>query len=379
MIKIKNLKVFNCDISSSFHWSKSPKLLNKMKNESLVFPRHADLRHADLSSADLRCADLRCANLSHAILRGANLSHAILRGANLSHAILSEADLRFAILSEADLDSTFLMDSNLSHADLSYAKLRPIDNKNVIIKDFMSVHGLGSQNRSTLIFNTNVGIVIQCGCFYGTEKEFREQVKRTHGSNNYAKEYLEMLELAKIRFNRSIKSDNLHSNEFTRSSEIIDMVDKQVIVDGIDISECKELVNECDCYLTEEHDYRSEIPYTYNKCSEFPNCYYKQLKRKEQECERLKNELSTYGATGICETCTEKSVLKCDQLEKEKVWLQRELMQYEKDVKDLNYFAIKLKQTLAEIREIIEQGVKIHDDIIVSKQILQKISEVEND
>lgn len=36
----------------------------------------------------------------------------------------------------------------------------------------------------------------------------------------------------------------------------------------------------------------------------------------------------------------------------------------------------KLKQTLAEIKDIVEQGVKIHDDIIVSKQILQKISEV---
>lgn len=37
----------------------------------------------------------------------------------------------------------------------------------------------------------------------------------------------------------------------------------------------------------------------------------------------------------------------------------------------------KLKQILAEIKEIVEQGVKIHDDIIVSKQILQKISECE--
>ena len=38
------------------------------------------------------------------------------------------------------------------------------------------------------------------------------------------------------------------------------------------------------------------------------------------------------------------------------------------------------KQALIEIKEIIKQGVKIHDDIIVSKQILQKISEcgVEN-
>ena len=38
------------------------------------------------------------------------------------------------------------------------------------------------------------------------------------------------------------------------------------------------------------------------------------------------------------------------------------------------------EKTLVEIKEIIKQGVKIHDDIIVSKQILQKINEcgVEN-
>ena len=35
------------------------------------------------------------------------------------------------------------------------------------------------------------------------------------------------------------------------------------------------------------------------------------------------------------------------------------------------------EKTLIEIKEIIKQGVKIHDDIIVSKQILQKISECE--
>lgn len=38
------------------------------------------------------------------------------------------------------------------------------------------------------------------------------------------------------------------------------------------------------------------------------------------------------------------------------------------------------EKTLIEIKEMIKQGVKIHDDIIVSKQILQKINEcgVEN-
>ena len=39
---------------------------------------------------------------------------------------------------------------------------------------------------------------------------------------------------------------------------------------------------------------------------------------------------------------------------------------------ELNERYNKLKATLANIEEIIQQGVKIHDDIIVSKQILQK-------
>ena len=152
MIFIKNLKVFNCSISESFHWSKLPKLKEKMLEEEFVFNSYADL-----SSANLSDADLRYANLSYA---------------------------------------------DLSYADLSSAKLKPIDAKEVIIKNFMSVCGLGSCNRQTLIFNTNIGIVLQCGCFYGTEKAFKKQVKETHKGTNYEKEYLEMLKLAHIRFQR---------------------------------------------------------------------------------------------------------------------------------------------------------------------------------
>ena len=182
MIFIKNLKVFNCSISESFHWSKLPKLKEKMSEEKFVFNSYANLRSADLSDADLRSADLSDANLSDA-----NLSYADLRSANLSDANLSYADLRYA---------------DLSDANLSYAKLKPIDDKEVIIKDFMSVCGLGSCNRQTLIFNTNIGIVLQCGCFYGTEKAFEKQVKETHAGTNYEQEYLKMLELAHVRFQR---------------------------------------------------------------------------------------------------------------------------------------------------------------------------------
>ena len=212
MIFIKNLKVFNCSISESFHWSKLPKLKEKMSEEKFVFNssanlryanlRYADLRSADLSYADLSYANLSSANLSSANLSYANLSYADLRSADLSYADLSYANLSSANLSSANLRFADLSSANLSYADLSSAKLRSIDDKEVIIKDFMSVCGLGSCNRQTLIFNTNIGIVLQCGCFYGTEKAFKKQVKETHKGTNYEKEYLEMLKLAHIRFQR---------------------------------------------------------------------------------------------------------------------------------------------------------------------------------
>lgn len=43
-------------------------------------------------------------------------------------------------------------------------------------------------------------------------------------------------------------------------------------------------------------------------CSEHSDCYFKQLKRKEQECKELKEWQEANQPTGICETCTAKSV-----------------------------------------------------------------------
>ena len=172
MIFIKNVKIFACSINESFHWSKLPKLKEKMETEKFVFDSYANLRYANLSDADLRYANLR--------------------SADLSYANLSDADLRYA---------------NLRYADLRSAKLKPIDDKEIVIKDFMSVCGLGSQNRQTLIFNTNIGIVVQCGCFYGTEEQFKKQVKEKHKGTNYEQEYLKMLELAHVRFSREDKED----------------------------------------------------------------------------------------------------------------------------------------------------------------------------
>lgn len=68
--------------------------------------------------------------------------------------------------------------------------------------DFCYFSKFGSENRSTTFFRTKNGkIFVTCGCFKGTLEEFVEKVKETHGDNIYAKEYLAIVEVVKIRFN----------------------------------------------------------------------------------------------------------------------------------------------------------------------------------
>lgn len=68
------------------------------------------------------------------------------------------------------------------------------------------------------------------------------------------------------------------------------MEHKPIYVDGVDVSGCKY------CNLRKHHDIVSdelwEVCYSkdckYSTCANNPNCYYKQLARKTQECEELK-------------------------------------------------------------------------------------------
>lgn len=72
------------------------------------------------------------------------------------------------------------------------------------------------------------------------------------------------------------------------------MTDKeQIIIDGVDVSECVSFdklngQNIC-CYEDTRED---KIPFA-NFCVENKDCYFKQLIRKTQECEALKSESFT--------------------------------------------------------------------------------------
>ena len=58
----------------------------------------------------------------------------------------------------------------------------------------------GSAHRTTTAYRTKLGVSVRCGYFEGTLDEFTKQVKETHGESKYAREYLAIAEVIKIKF-----------------------------------------------------------------------------------------------------------------------------------------------------------------------------------
>ena len=151
--------------------------------------RGAYLRGANLRGADLCGANLRGADLGSAYLRGADLSSANLRGANLRGAYLSSADLGGADLCGADLSSADLCGADLCGANLDDTKIK---GTNAIIQ----IGPIGSRADMMLVFNTDDGLRVSTGCFYGSADDFLVRVMETHGTNQHATNYRNALELA---------------------------------------------------------------------------------------------------------------------------------------------------------------------------------------
>lgn len=204
------------------------------------------------------------------------------------------------------------------------------------------------------------------------------------------------------------------------------MTNKETIIDGVDVSGCE-------CLMADGFDFpqcRWEIQQSSfsSACEQHDNCYYKQLKRKEQECERLKQEVEK--AHNISRNDTEflrqrtveflekqkKCVKELDQLKAdcERINLTNERLVQEKY--DLHQDILKLKaelqatkglvtaiskenfgliqtqneidkkidkyeNALQEIKEIAEKGHKERGNLMRTwwfKDILQKINEVED-
>ena len=190
------------------------------------------------------------------------------------------------------------------------------------------------------------------------------------------------------------------------------MENKEFYIDGIDVSGCSlyednpkyRMWGTCDCMrsMVDQSGY-DELAGA--ECKGY-NCYYKQLKRseaqceamfvshtdlekkykaKEQECERLKEE-ALHSDYGIMKNNLEGAIT---YLEKENKDLSkiidcknRTILTFKEQLDQLKAENEKLEQTLAEIKEIADKDFRHtawEEYAKQLKQILQKISEVENE
>ena len=153
------------------------------------------------------------------------------------------------------------------------------------------------------------------------------------------------------------------------------MTDKQIIIDGVDIKDCKRRIgkdNFCRYYkrTCAENNY---------------NCIWKKYLRKEQECEELKSDLTDLSKIIACKNgtiLTFKEQLDQLKVDREQALKQLEFVRTLNTVKETEIR--KLSKTLAEIKEIAENvqsfvgRIDIEDDVFEQmEQILQKISECE--
>ena len=183
------------------------------------------------------------------------------------------------------------------------------------------------------------------------------------------------------------------------------MTDKQIIIDGVDVSGCTHYKTG-DCLISPVW------------CDQFYNCDYKQLKRKEQDLETI---CKTFDIEYIHDKETNQIIAKYNKLlareqecEEYKVQAKKYLADYYEENKkceelkaEIKHYkqiaqyhgnlsvkytnkSAKLKQTLIEIKEIVEKQCNICkaltpiDEYKDCKKcwqgvILQKISEVLND
>ena len=109
-----------------------------------------------------------------------------------------KALISFGKVKEGELGGFVEKEENLDHSGNAWVSGDALVSGNA---DYATVHGFGSEYRTTTFFKTKAGdIGVRCGCFYGTLEEFRAKVKETHGETKTAKEYLMVADLMEFRF-----------------------------------------------------------------------------------------------------------------------------------------------------------------------------------
>ena len=166
------------------------------------------------------------------------------------------------------------------------------------------------------------------------------------------------------------------------------MTNKPTIINGIDVSRCEkqgETISGITCGNGERIRLANEVITKHRLCKDNPNCYYKQLARKELECEELKKNIEHWKMEH--KEAKAKAEWTYD-LVKKRLGQQLDKLKAENT---------KFEQTLAKIKEISEVEIEckayetehdcfnetrcktLNEHIDFIEQILKLISEVEDE
>lgn len=135
---------------------------------------------------------------------------------------------------------------------------------------------------------------------------------------------------------------------------------KEIIIDGVDVSECeyRDWRNSCHCDNSKENEGEERI--TGN-----PNCHFKQLKRKEREIINLK-EVARIDIENLNQACfdlkteIEERIQECEELKKEKAEIKK-------------YLGISSKTIMQRLEELQERKDKLSVRECNYKQALDEI------
>ena len=118
------------------------------------------------------------------------------------------ANLNEANLTEADLTGANLYGANLTGANLTEATLTGAKIKNMALIGSCPVFScgpIGSRAAYLLAYNTEKGIFIEAGCFFGSVEEFESAVKRVHSGKRHERDYLSAIVMIKAIFGKEEK------------------------------------------------------------------------------------------------------------------------------------------------------------------------------
>ena len=96
-----------------------------------------------------------------------------------------------------------------------FGKNCSFENERVKNGKYFACDRIGSKGRKTYFFCDEYNeIFVRAGCFFGTEKEFLEELKETHGNTKYERQYKLALELAKDILLEGIKNEEVYYRRY---------------------------------------------------------------------------------------------------------------------------------------------------------------------